>query len=119
MVIMMVTLLSVNLISCNKDDDEASVDSSIVGTWEESNSIDGVWQWTFNSNGKGSCKVTNERTSYTFIYNFSFDGKKLVVSGVEDGEKYTDHYSVTISSDGKTMEWTDEDFGYRSTLTRK
>lgn len=115
--ILMVTMLCFLSSSCSSDDD-AEVDSSILGTWEEQNYKDGVWQWSFNSNGKGECKVVNGKYTYTFSYDFSFNGKSLTVSGIEDGERYTDHYSVTISSDGKTMTWVDKDGGYTTVLKK-
>lgn len=117
--IMMVAVLSVGFASCSSDDDE-SVDSSIIGTWEDTNYIDGTWQWTFNSNGKGTCKVI-DNTTYTFTFDFSFDGSTLIIKGEEDGERYTDTYSVSFSSDGKTMTWTEEYNGrtYTTTLKKK
>ncbi|MBQ7422344.1 MAG: hypothetical protein IJV27_09430 [Prevotella sp.] len=114
---MLVAMLSVSFVSCSSDDDD-SVDNSIVGTWEDTNYIDGTWQWTFNSNGKGSCKVS-DRTTYTFTFDFSFNGSTLKISGEEDGERYTDTYSVSISSDGKTMTWTEEYNGYTYTTVLK
>ncbi|MCR5678830.1 MAG: hypothetical protein K6G08_01280 [Prevotella sp.] len=116
-IIMMVTMLSFGFASCSSDDDD-NIDSSILGTWEEQNYYDGIWQWTFNSNGKGSCKVVDGKISYTFSYDFSFDGKTLTISGTEDGKKYTDRYTVTISSDGKTMNWVDTDGGYKTVLKK-
>lgn len=115
----MVAMLSVGFASCSSDDDE-SVDNSIVGTWEETNYTDGTWLWTFNPNGKGSCKVS-DKTTYTFIFDFSFNGSTLKISGEEDGERYTDIYSVSISSDGKTMTWTEENNGrtYTTVLKKK
>lgn len=116
--IMMVAMLSVGFFtSCGDDDDK--VDSSILGTWEDTNYYDGTWQWTFNSNGHSVCKVADGSLSYTFNFDFSFDGKKLTISGIEDGKKYTDNYSVTISSDGKTMTWIDYDGGYETILKKK
>lgn len=110
--IIMVTMLSVSCISCSSDDDD--VDKSIVGSWEDINYTDGTWQWTFNSNGKGSCKVI-DRVSYSFDFTFSFDGKTLKISGKKGGESYTDTYKVSISSDGKTMMWTEEYNGHTYT----
>ena len=45
--------------------------------------------------------------------------RKVFISGIEDGKKYTDNYSVTISSDGKTMTWIDYDGGYETILKKK
>ena len=117
MAIMMVAMLSLGFASCSSDDDD-SIDSSIIGTWEETNYTDGTWQWTFNSNGKGSCKVTN-RTTYTFTFDFSFSGSTLKITGEEDGERYTDTYSVNISSDGKIMTWIEEYNGHTYTTVLK
>ena len=114
--IMMATTLCVGFASCSDDDDD--VNSSIIGTWEETNYFDGTWQWTFNSNGKGSCKVT-DNTTYTFSFSFSFDGTTLKISGVEDGESYTDVYSVSFSDNGKTMTWIEVYNGLPYTTTLK
>lgn len=114
--IMMATTLSVGFASCSDDDDD--VNSSIIGTWEETNYFDGTWQWTFNSNGKGSRKVT-DNTTYTFSFSFSFDGTTLKISGVRDGESYTDVYSVSFSDNGKTMTWIEEYNGLPYTTTLK
>ncbi len=119
MAVIMVTVLCFGFTSCGSDDDDVVINNSILGTWEDQDYYDGVWLWTFNSNGKGSCKVTNGSNSYTFTYNFSFNGSKLTISGEEDGEKYTDYYTVTFSSDGKTMRWIDEDGGYESIFKKK
>lgn len=115
--LMVFAVCSIGLASCGDDDDNAVVDSSIIGSWEETNYFDGTWVWTFNSNGKGSCHVTDGSRDYTFSYSFSFDGTTLVVSGVEDGENYTDTYTVTFSSDGKTM--TLYDGRYTTTMKKK
>lgn len=115
--LMVFAICSMSLASCGDDDEDAVVDPSIVGSWEETSYYDGTWVWTFNSSGKGSCHVTNGSRDYTFSYSFSFDGTTLVVSGVEDGESYKDTYTVTFSSDGNTM--TLDDDGYTMTMKRK
>lgn len=123
MTILMVTLLSLGFASCGSDDDD-SVDSSgngtIIGTWEETDYTDGTWQWTFNSNGKGSCKVTN-KTTYSFSFDYILNGSSLKISGYEDGERYTDTYTVSFSSDNRTMTWTEKFNGntYTRILKRK
>jgi len=115
--ILLVTMLCFSTSSCSNDDDD-EVDSTILGTWEEQNYIDGVWQWSFNSNGKGECKVVDGKFTYTFSYDFSFKGNLLTVSGIESGKRYTDYYSVTISSNGKTMTWVDKDGGHTTTFKK-
>lgn len=119
MSILMVSVFSFGFVSCGSDDDEEKINSSILGTWEDTDQYDGVWQWTFNSNGHGNGHVVNRVVEYTFYYDFSFDGEKLVITGMEDGKTYTDHYKVTFSSDGKKMTWVDYDKGYKTEFVKK
>ena len=115
----MVALLSVSFTSCSSDDDDDANSSKIIGTWEETNYIDGTWQWTFKSKGQGYCNVIN-RGTYTFDFKYTFNGTTLKISGEENGEKYTDTYKVSISSDEKSMTWTEDVNGqtYKRTLKK-
>lgn len=118
MIITILTLLNTALISCSNDDnekDESSV-NALIGTWEETDYTDGIWQWTFNSKGDGLCLVTSALTNYAFNFTYTFNGSTLLISGAEDGKKYTDTYVVTFSSDKKTMTWVETDNG--NTYTR-
>jgi hypothetical protein len=114
------TVLMFTFIACS-DDDDNTVDASIVGSWEDTNYYDGTLVWTFNSNGKGTLKVTEREDygSYTASFTFTYDGQTLKITGKEDGEIVTYTYTVTISSDGKTMRWVDNDGGDTTILKKK
>lgn len=107
MIITILTLLNTALFSCSNDDNEKdeSTVNALIGTWEETDYTDGIWQWTFNSNGNGICLVTSALTNYAFNFTYTFNGSTLLISGVEDGKNYTDTYVTTFSSDKKTMTW--------------
>ena len=119
MTILMVSFLSYSFVSCGSDDDEEKTNNSILGTWEDIDQYDGIWQWTFNSNGHGNCNVEDGGMKYSFYFDYSFDGEKLVITGIEDGKEYSDHYKVSFSSDGKKMTWVDYDKGYKTELIKK
>lgn len=114
---LMVAMLSVNLTACSDDDDDETVveDTHIVGSWQEDDTSEGIWVWTFNKNGTGSCKVTENGTSYSFSFNYTYNGTTLVITGEEDGETYTDKYTVTVTDNNHV---TISDGSYRMTLTR-
>ena len=116
-VTVIVALFCTYLISCGNDDDEIA-DTSIVGNWEETDYGDGIWVWTFKSNGKGTLTVTNrpDYGSYSWNFTFSFDGQNLIISGKDNGKSIIKKYYVVI--DGKTMIWI-KDGKYRINLKKK
>lgn len=112
------SLFTLSLMSCSDDDKESDqVDKSIVGTWQEDDMTDGIWRWTFKASGKGSCAVNNNGENYSFGYSFTYINGQLTVTGKEDGKTYTDHYTVTISEDGRRMTWKEQMNGYTITST--
>ena len=93
-------------VSCSdSDSDSDKVDKAILGTWQEDDTTDGIWRWTFKASGKGSCAVSGRGESYSFGFRFTYLNNKLIISGKEDGKPYTDNYSVIISSNGNKMTW--------------
>lgn len=119
--LMVFAAFSVGLASCGDDDNNNNegANSGIIGSWYYNDSENNeALVLTFNSNGKGTNRATDEDGTYNFTFSYSFDGTILVVSGVdEDGENYTDTYTVKFSSDGKTMTLYDGE--YTMTLTKK
>lgn len=103
--------------SCSDDDDDVEIqDTRIVGSWQDDNTYDGIWVWTFNKNGKGSCHVTDGDESYTFTFTFKYDGTNLIISGKEDGEVYTDTYKVVVVDNEHVQLYSDGHLD--TTLTR-
>lgn len=116
MLMLMGAFATFSFTSCSDDDDETVVqDTNIVGSWQEDDTTDGIWVWTFNKNGSGTCRVTDNGSSYSFSFKYTYDGTTLVITGEEDGETYTDTYTVIIT-DGSHI--TLVDGSYRTTFTR-
>jgi hypothetical protein len=91
--------------SCSNDDDE---EDSIIGTWElvDNDNTSATFLWTFKTNGECIISVTNSNVGEASqSFSYSFNGKKIKLSLGDDSESYT----VTFSSDGKTMTWRNGD----------
>lgn len=105
--------------SCSDDDDDTEAAyNMILGSWQENDTDEGIWVWTFGEGGKGICEVSDGNIAYSFEFTYAFDGRTLIVSGEEDGETYTDMYAVTFH--GNVMVCVGEDDGetYTTTFTR-
>lgn len=122
--VMLLTMVAFTACSSDDDDEVKVQDTSIVGSWQEDDTTDGTWVWTFKKNGTGYCHVTDpsqkSNPDYTFTFNYTYDGKTLVISGEEDGKTYTDTYVVkVIDSNHVAIYEVDGSYtGYTSTLTR-
>ncbi len=114
---------SIGFSSCSSDDDDEGNDvkNTILGTWEETDYTDGTWQWTFNTNGNGICNVVSTYQDYSFNFTYTLNENVLTISGKENGKPYSDTYSVTFSSDKKTMTWIEQYNGntYTTVLKKK
>lgn len=114
---------SIGFSSCSSDDDGEGNDvkNTILGTWEETDYTDGTWQWTFNTNGNGICNVVSTYQDYSFNFTYTLNGNVLTISGKENGKPYSDTYSITFSSDKKTMTWVEQYNGntYTTVLKKK
>lgn len=50
-VVMMVAVLASLMAACGAKKEENHVDNNLVGTWKQTDEVDGNWTWTFNSDG--------------------------------------------------------------------
>ncbi len=87
--------------SCKKDDDEANINSDLVGTWvgEEDD-----WRevFTFNKNGSVAFTYTDEYGTEKETWEWTATKNTITIT-FEDGE--TETYRYTISSNGKALDW--------------
>jgi hypothetical protein len=109
--------LGFSTISCSSSDGEEKGISvaSIYGTWYDEDDVVSLLLH-FNSDGTGYQKYFESynhiREDYEFTY--TFDGKKLVITGSPYGYIRSLVFYITFSSDGKSMRVYDveSDFSY-------
>jgi hypothetical protein len=113
-------VLTVSLsVACSNDDEKDGVDSSLIGSWEVSELVEGFEiniTATFNKNLSGTIvsvvSFEGETETETENFTWSTDGNKLTLVNSGDTEVLT----YSISGDKLTI--TDSD-GFSTVLTRK
>ena len=113
-------LLTVSLsVACSDDDEKDGGNSSLIGSWEVSESEDGIElniTATFNKNLSGTIvyafTVEGETETETENFTWSTDGNKLTL--VISGETEVSTYSIS----GDKLTITDSE-GFSTVLTRK
>ena len=56
--VMAVAMLAAVMTACSK----GAKDDRIIGTWKQTDDVDGNWTWTFEENGK--CRLVGETTGF-------------------------------------------------------
>ena len=62
-VLMLVAMLAALMAACGEDNSKGYTDPNILGTWKQTDEVDGNWIWTFNEDG--TCKLVGETTGFT------------------------------------------------------
>ncbi|MDE6266763.1 MAG: hypothetical protein K2M07_05370 [Muribaculaceae bacterium] len=101
-----VLMLGCVFTSCSKDDEPMDPKTALIGTWVCDEGKDGVFTYTFNSNGSGSAYFVwpdypGENESYTTTWTAT--DNYLTVNYLQINE--TEGGLYFISSDGKTLTW--------------
>ena len=59
-VLMLVAMVACVMAACGE---KSYKDTRIIGTWKQTDDVDGNWIWTFEDNGK--CKLVGETTGFS------------------------------------------------------
>ena len=117
---LLIMLLTVSLsVACNDDDEKDGGNNSLIGSWELSETIEGIEfniTATFNKNLSGTIvsvfTFEGETETETENFTWSTDGNKLTL--VISGETEVSTYSIS----GDKLTITDSE-GFSTVLTRK
>ncbi len=90
-VVMVVAIIAAFMAACGK-----YVDDRLVGTWVQTDEIDGNWTWTFMDDGK--CNLTGGDEGFNSDGTYRFEGEgsgKLYIKLDEWGEEKVYTYTCT------------------------
>ena len=91
-VVMIVAMVATLMAACSK----TYVDERIVGTWKQTDDIDGNWTWTFEKDGK--CKLVGDTTGFNSEGTFRFEKEgsgKIYIKLKDWSEETIFTYTVT------------------------
>ena len=96
-ILMVVAMLAAVFTACGDDKKESNLkDERIIGTWKQTDEIDGNWTWVFNEDG--TCSLTGETTGFQSSGTYKNEGDdygKLRIKLDDWSEEALFTYAVT------------------------
>ena len=87
-VLMLIATLTAVFAACNSEKDDR-----IIGTWKQTDEIDGNWTWTFTEDGK--CSLTDDATGSVNSGTYKIVEHRIHVNLEDWTEEQVFSYAVT------------------------
>ena len=95
-VLMLIALLGAFMAACGEDNSKGYTDPNLLGTWKQTDEVDGNWTWTFNEDG--TCKLVSDTAGFNSegTYKIENDSNgKIHITLTSWGEERLFTYTAT------------------------
>lgn len=102
---LMLLVMSISMVSCDKDEEPAAPVSKIVGTWQQTNSYGTSISITFNADETGYIKYGySTGNNSTEIFEYTYDEAESELYIIGDDCQLSGYYDVAITASKLTLD---------------